>query len=153
MKFWFFVSIVGIAVAGLWVWWSCKWTPTAQRLVGFSIGFYGLYLSTLTASVTKFVIPGIGAIGTGATTGVGIGVATWILLGTLGVVTGGAGYAVGAGLLALIGGSLGAAGAATGGLGFQVFKYPLVHWMFWVPLVAVGLTLVFRPRRRVEREI
>ena len=152
MKSAILISIIAIGAAGIWVWWSRRWGPVAQRLVGAAIVFYGLYLSTLTASVTKFIIPGIGAVGTGAATGASIGVVSWLLLGTLGVVTGGTGYALGAGLLALIGGSLGAAGAATGGFGFQVFKYPLVHWLFWIPLVAVGLTLIFRPRPKAGRE-
>jgi len=144
------LSSVTIFALGLWLLWSRRPVIIFRRITGFFIVAYGLYLSTLTASVIKFVVPGIGAIGTGAATGAGIGALTGVMLGTIGVVTGGAGYAVGATVLALIGGSLGAAGAATGGFGFQVFKYPVVHPMFWLPLVAIGLVLIFRPKHKED---
>lgn len=98
-----------------------------RRVVGLGIVPYGVYLSTLTGGTTmRWVLPGIGAIGGGAATGAGIGLLTYLAVGTVGVVTGGVGIALGAAAMALIGGGVGAVSAATGGFGYCAVVYPLV---------------------------
>ncbi|MHA7600934.1 hypothetical protein ACX12L_13430 [Alicycliphilus sp. T452] len=113
-----------------------------QRIVGLGIVFYGIYLATLVGSMTRFVLPGVGAVGGGAATGAGIGFLTYLAVGTVGVVTGGTGVALGALAMALIGGGVGAVGAAAGAAGFQTITYPLVSRWFWGPTIVLGIYLV-----------
>ena len=118
------------------------WKRLHQRIIGLLLGFYGVYLATLTGTVTQFVIPGVGAVGGGAAVGAGIGFATWLLVGTIGVATGGVGLAIGAAGMAVIGGLFGAAGAAAGGTGFRTISYPLISPWFWGPVVILGIYLI-----------
>lgn len=113
-----------------------------RRIVGLAIVFYGVYLAALTGSMTKFVLPGLGAIGGGAAAGAGVGLLTALVIGTVGVATGGAGIALGALGMALIGGGVGAAGGVVGGAGFRVITYPLVSPWFWGPVVVLGIYLL-----------
>ena len=113
-----------------------------QRIVGLGIVFYGLYLSTLMGSMTRFVLPGAGAVGGGAATGAGIGFLTYLVIGTVGVAMGGTGVALGALAMSLIGGGLGAAGAAAGSAGLRTLAYPLVTPWFWAPTIILGIYLI-----------
>jgi hypothetical protein len=116
-----------------------SWRDIHQRIVGIAILIYGLYLATLTGTITQFVLPGVGAIGGGAVAGAGVGLVTYIVLGTVGAVTGGVGVALGLLAMTLIGGSVGALGAAAGGVGFRTVSYPLVSAWFWVPVIIIGI--------------
>lgn len=113
-----------------------------QRIVGLGIIFYGIYLSTLVGTMTRFVLPGAGAVGGGAAAGAGVGLLTYLVIGTVGVVTGGTGIALGALAMSLIGGGLGAAGAAVGVAGFRALSYPLVSPFFWGPVIGLGIYLI-----------
>lgn len=117
---------------------STVWRALHQRLVGASIFFYGIYLATLTGTVTKLFLPGVGAIGGGAAAGVGAGLLTYALIGTVGVATGGVGIALGGFAMALIGGGFGIVGAFAGGIGFHTVTYPLVSPWFWGPILVLG---------------
>jgi hypothetical protein len=119
-----------------------------RRFSGLLLTIYGIYLAALTGSSTQFVIPGVGSIGAGAAAGAGVGFLTWALVGTLGVATGGAGFAIGAAGMVLIGTIVGGVGAASGGVGFETITYPLVSPWFWVPIIIVGLSLLFRPSEK-----
>ena len=116
-----------------------NWNKIHQRVVGLAILIYGLYLATLTGTITQFVILGIGAIGGGAAAGAGVGMLTYLVLGTVGAVTGGAGVALGILAMSLIGGGVGAIGAAAGGAGFRTLTYPLVSSWFWAPIAVLGI--------------
>lgn len=118
------------------------WKRLHQRTIGLMLAAYGVYLATLTGTITQFVIPGVGAVGGGAAVGAGIGFATWLLVGTVGVATGGVGLAIGAAGMAVIGGLFGAAGAAAGGAGFRTISYPLISPWFWGPVVILGIYLI-----------
>ena len=113
-----------------------------QRIVGAAIVLYGIYLSTLTGTTMRWVLPGIGAVGGGAAAGAGIGFLTYLAVGTVGVATGGVGIALGATAMALIGGGVGAVSAATGGFGYRSVVYPLVTPWFWIPTIVLGIYLI-----------
>lgn len=113
-----------------------------RRIVGSAIVFYGIYLAALTGSMTRFVLPGLGAIGGGAAAGAGVGLLTSLVIGTVGVATGGVGVALGALGMMLIGGGVGAAGGAVGGAGFHAMTYPLVSPWFWGPVIVLGVYLL-----------
>ena len=137
----FGLIVFGILILGFWLW-SYIWGGFRifhQRIVGLSLLCYGWYLSTLTGSYTALVLPGIGAIGGGALAGGGVGFFTWVIIGTVGVATGGTGIALGALAMSCIGAALGATGAATGGFGIKTINYPLVSPIFWVPLLVLGV--------------
>jgi hypothetical protein len=146
--------VPAIIIAGLiLVIWLVPWKlgglkSLHRRGVGLLILLYGAYLATLTGTTTQFVLPGIGAIGGGAAAGAGIGLLTYAVFGTVGVVTGGTGWAIGAGLMALFGAGLGAAGGAAGTAGFRTVSYPLVSPVFWGPLLALGVYFLLGSAKR-----
>ncbi|MBH1979785.1 MAG: hypothetical protein I8H67_15675 [Comamonadaceae bacterium] len=113
-----------------------------QRIVGVGVVLYGVYLSTLTGTAMRWVLPGIGVIGGGAAAGAGIGLLTYAVVGAVGVVTGGVGIALGAAAMALIGGGVAAVGAATGGFGYRAVAYPLVTPWLWIPTIVLGIYLI-----------
>ncbi|WP_416401467.1 hypothetical protein [Alicycliphilus denitrificans] len=113
-----------------------------QRVIGLGIVFYGIYLSTLVGTMTRFVLPGATALGGGAAAGAGVGLLTYLVIGTVGVATGGTGVALGALAMSLIGGGVGAAGAAAGAAGFRALSYPLVSPWFWGPVIGLGIYLI-----------
>ena len=115
------------------------WRNVHSRVIGGLVLLYAVYLATLSGTVTQFVVPGVGAIGGGAAAGAGIGLLTYLVIGTVGVATGGTGWAVGAVAMALIGGGFGAAGGAVGGAGFRTVSYPLVSPWFWLPLMGLSI--------------
>lgn len=113
-----------------------------QRIVCMSIVLYGVYLSTLTGTTMRWILPGIGAIGDGTAAGAGIGVLTSLAVGTVKVATGGVGIALGATAMILIGGGVGAVSATTGGLGYRAMVYSLVTPWFWISTIVLGIYLV-----------
>lgn len=113
-----------------------------RKTVGFSILFYGIYLATLTGSTLSVIIPGIGAIGSGAAAGAGIGFITNLFVGTVGVATGGLGIAIGLPAMMLAGTIVGAAGASFSNFSVRMISYPLVSPFFWIPLIIIGIFLL-----------
>jgi len=132
-----------ILLFALWAKIHGGWRRAHQRVLGWLILLYGIFLSSLTGSYTAFVLPGIGGIALGAGTGAAVGLGTWLVLGTVGVATGGIGLAIGALGMAAIGAIFGGIGGAAGGFGFQTVSYPLVHWAFWLPLIVIGLYFIW----------
>jgi hypothetical protein len=114
------------------------------KVMGRLIFLYGLYFSVFTGSVSSLVIPGIGSIGIGAVAGGAVGWVASAIIGTIGVVTGGIGLAIGGLAMAGIGAVFGALGAASGGFGIHTTTHFLVTPWFWIPLIIIGLFLMFR---------
>lgn len=125
-----------------------RWAAFHQRVLAVVTLAFGLYLAMLTGTVTQFVLPGLGAIGLGAAAGSAIGFGTFLVIGVIGVATGGVGLAVGAGAMTLIGAGVGAAGGAAGGFGFRVVSYPLVSWFVWAPILILGIYLFIAAKRK-----
>jgi len=140
----FFISIaIGVGILGycLWRFATGKWS---SFIFGWLMFFYGIYFSFFTGTCTSLIIPGIGSIGAGAATGGIVGLMFYGIIGTLGVVTGGAGFALGAFGMATIGVILGAIGAGSGGFGLRTTSYFLVTPYFWAPLIFFGFVLIIR---------
>lgn len=133
----------GILVFAYWAKRHGGWRRTHQRVLGWLTLLYGIFLASLTGSYTAFVLPGVGGIALGVGAGAAVGLGTWLVLGTVGVATGGVGLAIGAFGMAAIGAIFGGLGGAAGGFGFQTVSYPLVHWVFWLPLILVGLYFIW----------
>lgn len=112
---------------------------TQRKVLGWLIVVYAIYLSMLTGSYTALVLPGIGKIAIGAGTGAAIGFGAWMVIGTVGVATGGVGIAIGALAMTVIGAFFGGLGGIASGFGVQAISYPLVHWAFWIPILIIGL--------------
>ena len=104
---------IGVVVFGiaLWAKFHTEWSRAYQKFVGVLILVYGCYLALLTGSYTTFTIPGIGSIAVGSGVGAVTGLAAWVVLGTVGVATGGTAIAVGAIGMAAIGALFGVAGS------------------------------------------
>ena len=62
------VIITGIAIILLLGWSRILggWKIVHQKIIGISLIAYGAYLATLTGTLTQFVVPGMGAVGVGA---------------------------------------------------------------------------------------
>ncbi len=114
-----------------------------RKLFGCILLLGGMYLALLTGSTSSLILPGLGKIALGAGGGAVVGLGTSLLLGTLGVATGGVGVAVGLWGMTIIGGLLGGVGGTTSGFGFQTVTHPLVHWIYWLPLVLLGIYFLF----------
>ena len=134
---------VAILVFAFWAKQHGGWRRAHQRLLGILTLSYGLFLASLTGSYTSLVLPGIGGISLGVGVGAAVGFGTWLVLGTVGVVTGGIGLAVGAVGMAAIGAIFGGIGGTAGGFGITTVSYPLVHWIFWVPVVLIGIYFIW----------
>lgn len=150
-----FGAILAVLVIGmaLYFWRRGGWTRFHQKVVGWTVIGYAVYLATLTGTAWKFFIPGFGSVGAGAVTGAFIGVLAHLVLGTLGIATGGIALAAGMGTLAVVFGGVGVAtgwiaGFFSGGYGFHRVSYPLVHWAFWVPILLLGAYFLWNSRRR-----
>jgi hypothetical protein len=139
-------ALIGVFIVGYGFrrWSNGTWSA---KIMGRLTFLYGLYFSFFTGSYSSLVLPGIGSIGLGAVTGGAIGWAASAIIGTIGVVTGGVGIAIGALGMATIGAVLGAIGAGSGGFGIRATTYFLVTPWFWVPLIIIGLFLMFRNRK------
>ena len=136
----YIVSAIGIAILGFAVWakYRAGWKRVHQKILGILTLVYGLFLSLLTGSYTSLVLPGLGGVTLGAGAGAAVGLGTWLVLGTIGVATGGVGLAIGAASMAGIGALVGGIGGTASGFGIRAVSYPLVHWIFWVPLLVIG---------------
>ena len=136
----YIVAAVGIAILGFAIWARFRggWKRMHQKILGILTFGYGIFLALLTGSYTALVLPGLGGITLGAGAGAAVGLGTWLALGTIGVATGGVGLAIGAASMAAIGALFGGIGGTAGGFGTQAVTYPLVHWIFWLPLLIIG---------------
>ena len=127
------------------------WHALSDRFFGVLVLLYGAYFALFIGSSVSLVLPGIGSIAVGATAGAALGWATFAILGTLGVATGGIAIALGAIGMAVIGAVLAAVGATAGGAGFQATRYFLVTPWFWGVLIAIGLYLILFGRNKTNQ--
>ena len=149
------VIAVGILLVLFFIWSRILggWRVLHQKIIGLLLIAYGAYLATLTGTITKFVIPGLFSVGGGAAAGAGVGFVTWLVIGTVGVATGGVGIAIGATGMTLIGGILGAVGATSGGAGFTAVRYPLISPVFWIPLLLLGIYFIVGARKKKTTQL
>lgn len=141
-----YISVAFAAAILIFAYWAKRhggWRQTHQRLLGWLTLIYGLFLASLTGSYTSLVLPGVGGIALGAGTGAAVGFGTWLVLGTVGIAAGGVGLAVGAASMAAIGALFGGIGGTASGFGIQTVSYPLVHWIFWIPVVIIGIYFIW----------
>lgn len=135
--------IIGVGIflfiLAIWAKWGGRWESLYQKIISLLIIFYGLFLANLTGSYTAIVLPVGIEIVVGAGSGAALGYITFLVLGTIGVVTGGIGFAIGAGLMITIGAIFGGAGAAGAGFGVKTITYALVSPWFWVPILVLGI--------------
>lgn len=127
------------------------WSVIHRRIVGWTVVLYGIYLASLTGSYTSLVLPGVGSIAIGSGAGAAVGFLTWLVIGTVGVATGGVGVAIGAGAMTIIGTLFGAAGGAAGGFGIQTVTYPLISPLFWVPVTILGIYFLRGKRIKMQQ--
>lgn len=153
MIYFIFGAAISIITFASWAYFRGEWKEIHQRIIGAAVVVYGLYLAALTGSYTSLVLPGIGSIALGATSGAAAGFATWVVLGTVGVATGGMGIAVGALAMTTIGATFGTVGGAASGFGLQRISYPLVSPFFWVPLVILGCYFLWGKKKRKMPEL
>ena len=129
------------------------WSHLHRKIVGWTVILYGIYLATLTGSYTSLVLPEAGSIAIGAGTGAVTGYVTWLIIGTVGVATGGVGVAVGAGAMAAIGAFFGGAGGAAGGFGLETVTYPLISPIFWVPVILLGIYFLIGAKIKMQQRL
>ena len=110
-----------------------------QRIVGLGIVFFGIYLATLTETKTHWLPNVLGNTGGGAAKGAGVGFLTYLVVGTVGVVTGGVGVALGASAMALIGGTV---GAVAGLKLFNTTEHSMVSPWFSGLVIVLGIYLL-----------
>jgi hypothetical protein len=141
----YIVAAIGMAILGFAVWAKCRagWKRIHQQVLGILTLVYGIFLALLPGSYTSLVLPGLGGITLGAGAGAAVGLGTWLVLGTIGVATGGVGLAIGAASMTAIGALFGGIGSTAGGFEIHVVSYPLVHWIFWVPLLVIGAYFIW----------
>lgn len=152
------------------IWWRQKTVPLAfRRIIGLTIVCYGLYLATLTGTHTQFRIPGSGffvstaaSAAIGAGTGAAIGWGTWLVLDTVGIVTGGTGFALGgiamATISALVGGVSSGVASGAGTITDQTFwtetiTYPLISPWFWDPVLLIGILFFFGKQAKSNKPL
>ena len=131
------------------------WKIIHQQFIASLLFLYGLYLLTLTGTETRFVLPVLGVIGSGAAAGAAIGFGTYLAIGAVGVATGGAGIALGGIAMSVIGATLGAAGGSADGFGFKQVSYFLINPLFLIPLflLSIGLFVGAAKRKKSESAI
>lgn len=143
MRTYILAGLLGTPV--LVVWYLLKrhagWKVLHQQVVATLVLLYGVYLAMLAGTSTHFVVPGIGALGSGAAAGAAIGLATYLVVGAVGVATGGVGISLGLGAMTLMGAGVGAAGGASGAAGFTTVSYSLISPLFWIPIVLLSAYL------------
>ncbi len=149
-----YISVaIAVAILIFAFWTRCHggWKRAHQRLLGWLTLIYGIFLASLSGSYTSFVLPGIGGITLGAGTGAVVGFGTWLVLGTVGVATGGVGLAIGAIAMTSIGALFGGIGGTASGFGLQNVSYPLVHWVIWLPVIIIGIYFIWGHTLRRRR--
>jgi hypothetical protein len=134
-------ATLGTAVALVWFLLRIygSWKILHQQFVAVLLLIYGIYLATLTKTSTEFILPFLGEIGNGAFAGAAIGYGTYLIIGVVGVATGGAGVALGAFAMTLVGAGVGAAGGAAGGFGFKTVSNPMISPLLWVPILLLSI--------------
>ena len=151
-----YISAAIAAAILIFAYWAKRhggWRRAHQRLLGWLTLIYGIFLASLTGSYTALVLPGVGGIAVGAGTGAAVGFGTWLVLGTVGVATGGVGLAIGAVSMAAIGAFFGGIGGTASGFGIQSVSYPLVHWIFWLPVIIIGCYFLWGHRLKRFKDI
>jgi hypothetical protein len=145
-------ALIGLMILGYGFrrWSNGTWSA---KLFGWLIMLYGFYFSVFTGSYSSLLLPGIGSIGLGAAVGGTVGWAASAIIGTIGVVTGGVGIAIGIVGMVTIGAALGAVGAGSGGFGIKTTTYFLITPWFWVPLILIGIFLIFRSNKTKTSQI
>lgn len=114
-----------------------------QWLLATVLLFGSLALAVALGTATELVLPGIGGIVLGGATGAFLAWLVWLLVGTLGIATGGTAFALGGWALATIFSLVAAAGAATTGFGLRT-----VHqWVVAIPILILALALMARNRQ------
>ncbi|SEA16383.1 hypothetical protein SAMN05660420_01439 [Desulfuromusa kysingii] len=141
-------AAVAIVIFAIWAKFLGGWSRLHQKIIGLMTMCYGLYLATLTGTVTSLVLPGIGSIAIGTGAGAAVGFFTSVVIGTVGVATGGVGIALGALGMSIIGGVFGLIGSSAGGVGFERTSYHLVNPIFWIPLIVLGIYFLVGRRKR-----
>ena len=131
---------------------SVNWTIAHKRAMGLIIFSFGVYLATLTGTTNQSLMSALGAIGSGAAAGAGAGVVTYLVLGTVGVATGGAGIALGLLAMSLIGASVGTVGASAASMFSRFFSYPLISPWVWAPVLILGVYILLISSKR-ENEL
>lgn len=121
--------------------------PKFRRVIGLLFIVYGIYLATITKTSTHFVLP-FSSVAQGAGGGAVAGLLTGLIVGTVGVVTGGVGIAVGALAMTLGGAILGGIGGTAAGFGWKTVTEYLVPWYFWLPIILFGLLLFIGWRKK-----
>lgn len=108
----------------------------------FSLIFFsgGILMAVMIGTQTVLVLPGVGGIGMGAAGGALTGYITYLLIGTVGVVTGGMGLALGALGMSLIGLIVGSIGATFGGFGLRTIH----SWVIAIPVIFLGASMFYR---------
>lgn len=145
------ILIIGVSVgallvtAGLYLKLFAGWRRIHQAILGGLTVFYGMWLALCTGTVLKLAVPGMGAAVLGTAAGAGVGFLTYLAVGIVGVVTGGAGVALGALGMVSIGAAVGGVGGAAGGV---LTRVPVVHPAVWAPVVLVGVYLFLGALRR-----
>jgi MFS family permease len=111
-----------------------------QLIVSLIFFSGGILMAIMIGTTTVLVMPGIGGIGMGGASGALVGYLTYLLIGTVGVVTGGLGLALGALGMSLIGFLLGAIGATFGGFGLMTIH----SWVIAIPVILLGVAMFYR---------
>lgn len=123
------------------------WQPirrTTQWLLATILLFGSLALGVALGTVTELVLPGIGGIVLGGSTGALLGWLTFMLTGTLGIATGGTAFALGGVALASIFSIVGCIAATTAGFGVHTIH----QWVIALPVLILALALFVRGRHR-----
>lgn len=144
---------LGVALLGLGVYlrWFTGWSILHQRLLGVLTVTYGMWLALGTGSVLKLVVPGMGSIALGSAAGAGLGFATFLAVGVVGVVTGGVGIAFGALYMTAAGAIFGAVGGAAG---MSLARVPLIGPFLWAPVLVVGAYFVLgRSKKKLLKSL
>lgn len=115
-----------------------------QWVIATVLLFGSLALAVALGTVTELVLPGIGGIVLGGATGAFLAWLVWLLVGTLGIATGGTAFALGGWALAAIFSLVAATGAATTGFGLRTIH----QWVIAIPILILALALMARNRQR-----
>lgn len=135
------LKVVLIAVACVLVFLVLRTIKRNYQLI-FSLIFFsgGILMAIMIGTKTVLVMPGIGGIGVGGAAGALVGYMTYLLIGTVGVVTGGIGLALGALGMSFIGFILGSIGATFGGFGLRTIH----SWVIAIPVIVLGVAMFYR---------
>lgn len=110
-----------------------------RKAVAFILLFTGLAMAMAIGTATHFVLPGIGSIGASAGLGALIGLLTWLVVGTLGVVP----LGIAIGLWSMVSAAMGLSvlGGLVGGMGFKTVLVPYVPAAVWIPFLVTAYVI------------